>query len=36
MGDQTGNEKPDRKLEWLKIFAKLADAASRVLELLRH
>ncbi len=34
MGDQTGKQKPDRKLEWLKVAAMLADAATRVLDLL--
>lgn len=36
MGDQAGQEKPDQRLEWLKVFAMLADAVSRVLDFLRH
>jgi len=36
MGDQTGAEgrTPDRRMEWAKLAATLADAAARVLDLI--
>jgi hypothetical protein len=37
MGEETERQRPERKLEWVKVAATLADAASRVLDLvLRH
>jgi hypothetical protein len=37
MGDQPKHDKePDRRLEWVKVLATLADAASRILEFLRR
>jgi hypothetical protein len=36
MSKQTRKDQPDRRLEWLKVLATLADAATRILDYLRH